>query len=67
MHKWFFTLQQSVTAKAINIAMKQYQLTVRVAGIAITTVVYAERADAALRLAQHLYGAANIVSQPRAI
>ena len=67
MHKWFLTLQQSATAKPINIVMKQYQLTVRVAGIAVTTVVHAERADAALRLAQHVYGAANIVSQPRAI
>jgi hypothetical protein len=47
--------------------MKQYQLTVRVAGIAVTTVVQVERADTALRLAQHVYDAANIVSQPQAI
>ena len=67
MHKWSLTLQQSATAKAINIVMKQYRLTVRVASIAITTVMHAERADTALRLAQHVSGTANIVSHPRAI
>ncbi|CAM3741347.1 hypothetical protein POAN111098_05575 [Polynucleobacter antarcticus] len=67
MHKWSLTLLLSETAIAINTCMKQYQLTVRVAGIAVNTVIHAERADAALRLAQHVYGAGNIVSQPRAI
>lgn len=67
MYKWFLTLLCSLHHPAINTCMKQYQLTVRVAGIAVTTVVQVERADTALRLAQHVYDAANIVSQPQAI
>jgi hypothetical protein len=44
--------------------MKQYQGTVRVSGIWIKTIVFAQSADHAQRILRAQFGAGNVLSTP---
>ena len=44
--------------------MKQFKATVKVGGLVISTIVFAENVNFAFKLVQSLYGAGNVVSPP---
>jgi hypothetical protein len=47
--------------------MKQFKVTVKVSGIWINTILFADNIAMALKLAQGQYGAANVMSPPQQI
>jgi hypothetical protein len=51
----------------LNTAMKQYKATVRVAGLIMTTVVFAENTNFAMKLLQAQFGTNNVVGIPTPI
>jgi len=51
----------------LNTAMKQYKATVRVAGLILTTVVFAENTNFAMKLLQAQFGTNNVVGIPTPI
>lgn len=44
--------------------MKQFKATVKVSGLVMSTIVFAENSMLAFKLVQYLYGAHNVVSPP---
>ena len=44
--------------------MKQFKATVKVSGLVMNTIVFAENVNFAFKLVQSLYGANNVVSPP---
>ncbi len=55
------------TQQMLNTAMKQYKATVRVAGLIMTTVVFAENTNFAMKLLQAQFGTNNVVGIPTPI
>jgi hypothetical protein len=47
--------------------MNQYQARVRVSGVTVTTVVYAENTPAAIKILQVLFGAGQVIGTPTEI
>lgn len=47
--------------------MKQFKATVKVSGMVISTIVFAENSMLAYKLVQSLYGANNVVALPAEI
>jgi len=50
--------------KTINTVMKQFKVTVKVSGVLINTIVFAENSALAFKLVQGQYGASNVLSPP---
>jgi hypothetical protein len=48
----------------LNIAMKQFKATVRASGLIVTTVVFAENTNFAMKILQAQFGANNVISIP---
>lgn len=48
----------------LNTVMKQFKATVKVSGLVMSTIVFAENSMLAFKLVQYLYGAHNVVSPP---
>ena len=44
--------------------MKQYRATVRASGVVVTTVVFAENINFAIKIIKALFGANNMISNP---
>ncbi len=44
--------------------MKQFRATVRASGVVVTTIVYADNVNFAIKLLQAQFGAANVISIP---
>jgi hypothetical protein len=44
--------------------MKQFKTTIKVSGLVMSTIVFAENSNLAYKLVQSLYGARNVVSPP---
>ncbi|WP_293625775.1 MULTISPECIES: hypothetical protein [unclassified Polynucleobacter] len=44
--------------------MKQFRATVRASGIVVTTIVYADNVNFAIKLLQAQFGASNVISIP---
>jgi hypothetical protein len=44
--------------------MKQFKATIKVSGLVMNTIVFAENSMLAFKLVQSLYGANNVVSPP---
>ena len=51
----------------LNTVMKQYKATVRVAGLIMITVVFAENTNFAMKLLQAQFGTNNVVGIPTPI
>jgi len=47
--------------------MKQFRATVRASGMVVTTVVFAENINFAIKIIQALFGASNVISIPTQI
>lgn len=47
--------------------MKQFRATVRVSGMLISTIVFADNAVLAYKLVQAQYGAANVIAIPNQV
>ena len=48
----------------INTCMKQFKATVKVSGVIVNTVVFADNPIHAFKLVQQQYGSTNVVSPP---
>ena len=48
----------------LNIVMKQFKATVKVSGVWINTIVFADNSAMAFKLVQGQYGAGNVLSPP---
>lgn len=48
----------------LNTCMKQFRATVRASGMVVTTVVFAENANFAIKILQAQFGATNVISIP---
>ena len=44
--------------------MKQFKVTIKVSGVVMSTIVFAENSILAYKLVQSLFGTNNVVSQP---
>jgi hypothetical protein len=44
--------------------MKQFRATVRASGMVVTTIVFAENTNFAIKILQAQFGAANVISIP---
>ena len=44
--------------------MKQFRATVRVSGTVVTTIVYADNVNFAIKILQAQFGATNVISIP---
>ena len=44
--------------------MKQFRATVRISGVVITTIVFAENTNFAMKILQSQFGANNVISIP---
>lgn len=51
----------------LNIDMKQFKATVRVGGLIVATIVFAENSSCAMRLLRAQFGASNVVGNPMAL
>ena len=47
--------------------MRQFKATIKVSGVWINTIVFADNSAMALKLAQRQYGASNVLSTPQQI
>lgn len=47
--------------------MKQFRATVRASGVVVTTIVYADNVNFAIKLLQAQFGAGNVISIPTQI
>lgn len=45
--------------------MKQYRATVRASGLVVTTIVFAENTNFAMKILQAQFGAANVIGIPK--
>jgi len=54
-------------SKVINIVMKQFKATIRASGIIVTTIVFADNTNFALKILQAQFGANNVISIPSQI
>ena len=48
----------------INICMKQFRATVKASGLVVTTIVFAENTNAAMKILQAQFGANNVIGIP---
>ena len=60
-------LQQYVNVIKLNTVMKQFKATVKVSGVWINTIVFADNSAMAFKLVQGQFGAGNVLSQPQQI
>ena len=51
----------------INICMKQFRATVKASGLVVTTIVFAENSNFAIKLLQAQFGANNVLGIPTQI
>ena len=51
----------------LNTYMKQFRATVRASGIVVTTIVFAENTNFALKILQAQFGATNVIGIPTQI
>ena len=51
----------------INTYMKQFRATVRASGMVVTTIVFAENTNFAIKILQAQFGANNLISIPTQI
>jgi hypothetical protein len=51
----------------LNINMKQFRATVRASGLVVTTIVFAENTNFAMKILQAQFGANNVISIPTQI
>ncbi|OYY58939.1 MAG: hypothetical protein B7Y55_01385 [Polynucleobacter sp. 35-46-207] len=54
-------------SEGLNTCMKQFRATVRVGGMVVTTVVFAENTNFAIKILQAQFGANNVISIPTQI
>ena len=59
--------QDAFAKEKLNIAMKQYRATVRASGMVVTTIVFAENVNFAIKILQAQFGAANVIGIPTRI
>jgi len=53
--------------RELNSAMKQFRATVRASGLIVTTIVFAENTNLAMKILQAQFGANNVISIPTQI
>jgi hypothetical protein len=52
------------TDSKLNICMKQFRATVRAGGLIVSTIVFAENANFAIKILQAQFGANNVIGIP---
>jgi hypothetical protein len=52
------------TDSKLNICMKQFRATVRASGLIVSTIVFAENANFAIKILQAQFGANNVIGIP---
>jgi len=52
------------TDRKLNICMKQFRATVRASGLIVSTIVFAENANFAIKILQAQFGANNVIGIP---